>query len=129
MRTKLKKAIQLITVILIGILMVATVVVFARKSADKVLAAGPIPPPVGYPKLTLSTKVVTPTLAAPDDVILEYNLKILNTGAYTTSDVTLVDTIPPSTTIYGVPESSAPPNPVFTNGMILWEHGEVGFDT
>ena len=60
MRTKLKKSIQLITIIVIGILMVATVVAFASKSSERVIAAGPIPPPVGYPKLTLSTKVVTP---------------------------------------------------------------------
>ncbi len=130
MRTKFKKAIQLITIIVIGILMVATVVVFARKSSERVFAAaGPIDPPVGYPKLTLSTKVVTPTLAAPGGAVLEYNLKILNTGAYTASDVTLVDTIPASTTLYGEIKSSAPPTPVFTDGVLLWEHGEVGFDT
>jgi hypothetical protein len=58
MKTKLKKAIQLITIIMIGILMVATVIVFAHKSSSRVFAAGPIPPPVGYPKLTLSSKVV-----------------------------------------------------------------------
>ena len=130
MRTKLKKAIQLITVILIGILMVATVVVFARKSSERVFAAaGPIDPPVGYPKLTLSTKVVTPTLAAPGGAVLEYNIEVLNTGAYTASDVTLVDTIPASTTLFGEVESSAPPTPVFTDGRVLWEHGMVGFDT
>jgi uncharacterized repeat protein (TIGR01451 family) len=129
MRTELKKAIQLITVIVIGILMVATVVVFARKSSHRILAAGAIPPPVGYPKLTLSTKVVTPTLAAPDGAKLQYNLEILNTGAYTASDVTLMDTIPPSATLYGEIQSSAPPAPVFKDGMILWEHGKVGFDS
>ncbi len=130
MRTKLKKAIQLITIIVIGILMVATVVVFARKSSELVFAAaGPIDPPVGYPKLTLSTKVVTPTLAAPGGAVLEYNLEILNTGAYTASDVTLMDTIPTSTTLYGEIRSSAPTTPVFTDGMLLWEHGVVGFDT
>ena len=129
MRTKLKKAIQLITIIVIGILMVATVVAFARKTSEKVFAAGPIPPPVGYPKLTLSTKVVSPTVASPDEANLVYSLKILNTGAYSASDVTLMDTIPPSTTYNEDVASSAPPTPVFTDGMILWEHGEVGFDT
>lgn len=129
MRTNLKKAIQLITVIMIGILMVATVLVFARKSSHKVFALGPIPPPVGHPKLTLSTKVVTPTLAAPDGAVLEYSLEILNTGAYTASHVTLMDAIPASTTLYGEIKSSAPPTPVFTDGMVLWEHGVVGFDT
>ncbi len=129
MRTKFKKAIQLITIIVIGILMVATVVVFARKSSEQVLAAGPIPPPEGYPKLTLSTKVVTPTLAATDGEVLKYNIEILNTGAYTAMDVTLVDTLPPSTTLIGEPQSSAPWIPVISDGMITWEHGVVGFDT
>ena len=129
MRTKLKKSIQLITIIVIGILMVATVVAFASKSSERVIAAGPIPPPVGYPKLTLSTKVVSPTVASPDGAILEYSLKILNTGAYSATDVTLTDSIPLSTTYNEDVQSSAPPTPVFTDGMILWEHGEVGFDT
>ena len=129
MRTKLKKAIQLITIIVIGILMVATVVAFASKSSERAIAAGPIPPPVGYPKLTLSTKVVSPTVVSPDGETLEYSLKILNTGAYSATDVTLMDTIPPSTTYNQDVQSSAPPTPVFTDGMILWEHGEVGFDT
>ncbi len=130
MSTKLKKAIQLITVIIIGILMVATVVAFARRTSNRVYAAGPIPPPVGYPKLILSTKVVSPTVASPNEATLVYSLKILNTGAYSASDVTLVDTIPPSTT-YNEDLASDPPLPtlVFTDGMILWEHGEVGFDT
>jgi uncharacterized repeat protein (TIGR01451 family) len=129
MRTKLKKAIQLITIILIGIMMVATVVAFARRTSQKVFAAGPIPPPVGYPKLTLSTKVVSPTVAALDEATLTYTVKILNTGAFSATDVTLVDTIPPSTTYNNDVESSALPAPMFKDGMIVWEHGEVGFDS
>ncbi len=129
MRTNVKKAIQLIIIITLGILMVATVAVFARKSADNVAAMGPIPPPEGYPKLSLSTKVVTPTLASPDGAVLEYRLTILNTGAYPAEDVTLTDKIPMSTTYNLDAESSAPPNPVFIDGMILWEGGHVGFDS
>jgi uncharacterized repeat protein (TIGR01451 family) len=129
MRTKLKKAIQLIGIIVIGIFMVATVVGFARKSSDRVLAVGPILPPEGYPKLTLSTKVVTPTLANTHEAVLKYNLEILNTGAYTASDATLVDAIPFNTTYNGDVWSSVPPTPVYSNGVIRWEHGEVGFDT
>lgn len=127
-RTKLKKAIQLITIIIIGIFMVATVVVFAHKSSDRVLASGPIPPPIGYPKLSLSTKVVTPTLAKTDGAKLVYNLEILNTGAYPATDVTLVDAIPSNTTYNNDVKSSAPPKPKFANGVISWEHGQVGFD-
>lgn len=131
MRTKLKKAIQLITIIVIGILMVATLVAFARKSSERVLAAGPIPPPVGYPKLSLSTKVVTPTLAAPGGTgaVLTYRLDIVNTGAYPASDVTLVDTIPNHTTYNGVVSSNGTPPPVFSDGAVRWVGGTVGFDT
>jgi uncharacterized repeat protein (TIGR01451 family) len=131
MRTKLKKAIQLIAIIMIGIFMVATVVVFAHKTSDKiVLANGPIPPPVGYPKLTISAKVVTPTLAAPDPngVVLEYSIEILNTGAYSASDVTLEDAIPSNTNYNDDVQSSAQPNPEFTDGVITWGPGEIGFD-
>jgi uncharacterized repeat protein (TIGR01451 family) len=129
MRMKLKKAIQLIAIIMIGIFMVATVVVFAHKSADRVLANGPIPPPAGYPKLTLSTKVVTPALADIDGAVLEYSLEILNTGAYPALDVTLVDAIPNQTTLKGDVKSSILPKPMVRDGAIYWEHGVVGFDT
>jgi uncharacterized repeat protein (TIGR01451 family) len=128
MRTKIKKAFQLIGIIIIGIFMVATVVGFAHRSSQKVLAVGPILPPDGYPKLSLSTKVVSPTLANTDGAVLTYNLEILNTGAYTAFDVTLLDAIPVSTTYNGDVWSSVLPTPVYTNGLILWEHGQVGFD-
>ena len=128
MRLKLKKSIQLIAIIMIGIFLVATVVVFAHRSADRVLANGPILPPAGYPKLTLSTKVVTPTLAETDGAKLEYSLEILNTGAYTASDVTLTDTIPANTVYNDDAQSSVLPDPTFKDGVISWEHGVVGFD-
>jgi uncharacterized repeat protein (TIGR01451 family) len=128
MRIKLKKAIQLIAIIIIGIFMVATVVGFAHKSADMALANGPIPPPEGYPKLSLSSKVVSPTLANTEGAVLEYSLEILNTGAYSASDVTLVDAIPNNTLYNDDVWSSAPPSPVFNDGVITWEHGKVGFD-
>ena len=35
----------------------------------------------------------------------------------------------PARPIFGDDQSSAPPTPVFTDGMVLWEHGVVGFDT
>jgi large repetitive protein len=129
MTIKLKKALQLIAIILIGIFMVATVVGFARNSSQSVLASGPIPPPEGYPKLSLSTKVVTPTLANTDGAILTYNLEILNTGAYTASDVSLADVIPANTVYNGDAWSSAPPTPVITDGVLTWENGTVGFDS
>lgn len=129
MSIKLKKALQLIVIIIIGIFMVAVVVGFARNSSETAHALGPIPPPDGYPKLSLSTKVVTPTLANTDGAILTYNLEILNTGAYTASDVTLWDAIPENTSYNGDVWSSIEPAPVYSDGVILWEHGVVGFDT
>jgi uncharacterized repeat protein (TIGR01451 family) len=135
MITKIKQSIQLIFIIVIGIFMVATVIGFARKSSARVLALGPIPPPEGYPKLTMSTKMVTPTLAGTDGAVLVYNIEILNTGAYSASDVTLLDPIPANTTYNNDAWSSAPPTLVFTttpeypNGLLLWQHGVVGFDT
>jgi uncharacterized repeat protein (TIGR01451 family) len=128
MSIKLKKAVQLIAIIVIGIFMVATVVGFARKSSQAARALGPIPPPDGFPKLSLSAKVVTPTLANTDGAILTYNLEMLNTGAYTASDVSLVDTIPANTTYNNDVQSNAPPTPVFADGVISWDHGVVGFD-
>lgn len=126
---KVKKALQLIAIITIGIFMVAFVLAFAHKASQKVYAAGPIPPPVGYPKLTLSSKVVTPTLAETGGAVLEYNIKILNTGAYAASDVTLLDAIPNHTTLKGEVKSSALPKPVVVGGMIQWLHGVVDFDS
>lgn len=129
MSIKLKKAFQLIAIIVIGIFMVATVVGFARNSSQKVQSSGPIPPPEGYPKLSLSTKVGTPTLANTDGAKLTYNLEILNTGAYTATNVRLADAIPANTIYNGDAWSSAPPAPVVTNGVLTWENGTVGFDT
>jgi uncharacterized repeat protein (TIGR01451 family) len=127
MRIKLKKALQLIAIIVIGILMVATVVSFARNSAERVLANGYIPPPDGYPKLSLSTKVVTPTLEHTGENDLEYVITILNTGAYTAEQVTLADTIPLSTTYNGDAVASPASTFEFANGVLSWQ-GEVGFD-
>ena len=126
MRLKLKKAVQLVAIIMIGIFLVATAVVFARQESSEVLAAnGPIPPPVGYPKLSLSTKVVTPTLAYTDGAVLEYSLAIVNTGAYQASDVSLVDVIPNHTSYNG----DVTPPASFSSGAIRWQHGVVGFDS
>jgi uncharacterized repeat protein (TIGR01451 family) len=134
MSIKLKKALQLIAIIVVGILMVATVVSFARDSAVQVEAQGAIPPPEGYPKLNLSAKSVNPVLVSTAGEVLTYRLEIINTGAYTATDVTLVDEIPADTTYKpGTAQSTDLPEPVYTknteypNGAILW-NGRVGFD-
>src|SRR5512136_442151 len=74
MRFKLIKAIQLITIIAIGIVLAASVVVFARISSGGLASSGPIPPPVGYPKLSESRIIAPPALPFTNGVVLEYNL-------------------------------------------------------
>jgi uncharacterized repeat protein (TIGR01451 family) len=128
MKIKLKKALQLIGIITTGLFLVTTVVSFARNSSHQVVDKGPIAPPAGYPKLSLSSMVVTPTLANTNGTILQYNLEILNTGGYTASNVTLVDAIPADAIYNGDVWSSVPPTPVYTDGLLLWDHGSIGFN-
>jgi len=123
MRLKLKKALKLIAIIMLGIFLVAAVVAFARQESTQVLAAGPLPPPAGYPKLTLSTKVVNPALAGTNGAVLGYEITIRNTGAAAATGVTLVDAIPAHTAFKSV---TAPA--ILDNGVIKW-NGTVGFDT
>lgn len=85
--------------------------------------AEPIDPPEGYPKLTLSMKSVTPTLATADGVVLTYSIEIRNTGAYTAVDATMSDIIPDNTLYNG----DAPSSVLFSNNSLNWI-GDVGFD-
>ena len=55
---------------------------------NTVVHADPIDPPEGYPKLNLSVKTVTPTLAPTDGHTLQYHIEIRNTGAYMAEDAT-----------------------------------------
>lgn len=90
--------------------------------------ADPIPPPEGYPKLALSTKAVTPTLAAVGGETLIYTIEIRNTGAYAAAGTSLVDPLPANTTYNGDAWSSANPQPTFSGGAVRWQ-GDVAFDT
>ena len=111
-----------------GLLTVAAILIFmAQQSVNNVLAA-PSPPPDGYPKLSLSTKIVTPTLASTGGVTLEYVIEIVNTGAYTAEGVMLEDFIPNHTTFTGRMGASVSPEPVFVDGVLTWV-GTIGFDT
>ena len=56
--------------------------------------ADPIAPPEGYPKLSLSIKSVTPTLATTGGTTLDYAIEIVNTGAFTAVGASLTDVIP-----------------------------------
>jgi uncharacterized repeat protein (TIGR01451 family) len=93
-----------------------------------VAPAAPIPPPDGYPKLTLSTKTVTPTLAGTDGAILYYTIEIRNTGATTATQTTFVDTLPENVTYNDDGWASRGPTPVFSDDTLSWQ-GSVGFDS
>jgi uncharacterized repeat protein (TIGR01451 family) len=86
-----------------------------------------ISPPEGYPKLSLSTKTVTPNLASTEGVTLYYTIEIRNTGAWTATSATLTDVIPGNTT-YNF-DAQASDGPVFSDTSMVWWMGEVGFDS
>lgn len=123
----IRKGFRLALAILGGIWIIAGVLVFAQRTSLKVHAA-PIDPPEGYPKLSLSTKTVTPTLALPGGETLYYSIEIRNTGAYTAENVSLTDALPQNTTFQRA-EASTSPTPVFDSSSrtLTWQ-GVVGFD-
>jgi uncharacterized repeat protein (TIGR01451 family) len=91
------------------------------------LMADPIDPPEGYPKLSLSMKHVTPTLAATGGTTLTYAIEIVNTGAYTAAGASLTDVIP-SGVVYNNDHASSAPALSFANNSLNWQ-GDVGFDS
>lgn len=119
---------RLILAILGGIWIILGVLVFAQRTSLKVHAA-PIDPPEGYPKLNMSTKTVTPTLALPGGETLFYRIEIRNTGAYAAENVSLTDTLPQNTT-FKQAEASTSPSPVYDSASrtLTWQ-GAVGFDS
>ena len=123
---KAVKGISLFTSILGALLLITIVIVAANKTAIHIYAA-PIDPPEGYPKLTQSMKVVTPTLANTGGATLHYLIEIRNTGAYAAEGVTLNDPIPSAATYNNDAWASAPGTPTFANGILSWT-GDVGFD-
>ena len=123
------RGMRLILTITLASLLVGFVLTFAIRSSASVHAA-PIEPPAGYPKLSLSTKIVNPTLAhvgGETPSTLSYVIEVVNTGAYTAANVTLTDLIPAHTTYNNDFTASAPPTPDVSNGLLSWT-GEVGFD-
>jgi uncharacterized repeat protein (TIGR01451 family) len=97
----------------------------AARLGSPVAYAAPIPPPQGYPKLTMSLKSVTPTLAHTGGVTLAYQIEVRNTGACAAQGATLVDDIPASTTFV---DAGASTGLVEVNGGTLTWEGNVGFD-
>ncbi len=108
-------------------LAVMLLVWLAVSGNQPVAYAHPVEPPAGYPKLELSTKTVTPTLAHTGGMTLYYTIDIRNTGSYTAAGTILTDTIPTGTSYNGDAWSSVAPTPVVTGGVLSWQ-GDVGFD-
>ncbi|GEM_PF-1456446 len=110
----------------LALLAAVLLVIVTMSATPPVARADPIEPPGGYPKLSLSVKTVTPTLAATGGVTLYYTIQIQNTGAYTAFDATLTDIFPAGTTYNGDASSSVPTVTV-TSDTLTWV-GDVGFD-
>ncbi len=97
-------------------------------AAVPLVSADPIPPQVGgYPKFNLSTKTVTPTLAATGGTTLTYVLTLQNTGAYTAEEALLVDRLPAGVTYNGDLTSTVPFSLSVMSETLSWR-GTVGFD-
>lgn len=108
-------------------LLACALILFASQATQSVSRAEPLPG--GIPKLILSTKTVTPTIVAPGPVTLTYNIRLINTGAWTATATSLIDVLPASVTfINGTAQASAGPQPIVQNGILSWT-GDVGFDS
>ncbi|MGD2078815.1 MAG: hypothetical protein PVH18_10550, partial [Chloroflexota bacterium] len=112
--------------LLIGLFFTLALVVTLGDNA-LLVHADPIPPPEGYPKLKLSSKMVTPTLTHTGHITLSYIIEIRNTGAYTAAGTTLSDSLPAGTAYNGDASASAGITPTVSGGVLRWE-GDVGFD-
>ncbi|RPI34206.1 MAG: DUF11 domain-containing protein [Chloroflexota bacterium] len=108
-----------------GLLMMLTALFLAR-SVTRAIAA-PIPPPEGYPKLSISMMTVSPTLANVGGARLEYVIEIINTGAYTAGEVILTNVVPTNTVYNNDALASSGADPIFAAGTLSWT-GEIGFD-
>jgi uncharacterized repeat protein (TIGR01451 family) len=113
---------------LLGGLLLLAAVLFALQTNSAVVHADPIDPPAGYPKLSLSVKTVTPTLAHAGGVTLHYAIEIHNTGGYTAAGTMLTDGMPDDTTYNDDMQASVPFTLTADDGELTWE-GDVGFDS
>jgi uncharacterized repeat protein (TIGR01451 family) len=110
-----------------GLALAVVIVTLAGKASFKALAA-PIDPPEGYPKFNQSSMAVSPDLVPTTGATLVYTIEVINTGAFTATNVSVEDVIPANTTYNNDATASAAPAPVFANGALTW-NGTVGFDS
>jgi uncharacterized repeat protein (TIGR01451 family) len=114
---------------ILGGMFLLAAVFLALSNSPLAVRADPIKPPEGYPKLKLSVKTVTPTLANVGSTTLTYTIEIRNTGAWVATNTTLIDVFPRDTTyISGSAQASVPTTPTVTSDTLTWE-GDVGFDS
>ncbi len=86
------------------------------------------PLPGGTPKLTLSTKTVTPTLTTSGDITLTYVLHLINTGAWTATSTSLIDVLPTVTTYLSGSVLASSGSAVIHSNVLSWT-GSIGFDS
>jgi uncharacterized repeat protein (TIGR01451 family) len=115
------------TVLLSGLMLVVVTLLMAGKFSTAVYAA-PIEPPAGYPKFNQSRLTVSPDLVPTGGATLVYTIEVINTGAYTATNVKVEDVLPANSTYNNDATSSVHPRPVVTNGLLTW-NGPVGFDS
>lgn len=113
--------------LILAVLLLVTVFSIIQSGTPTAWAA-PIQPPAGFPKLTQSTMVVSPTLAHTGGSTLEYHIRIQNTGAYAAQGTKLVNVLPARMTYNGGAHASPGPDPTVANGVLEWS-GDVGFDS
>jgi uncharacterized repeat protein (TIGR01451 family) len=127
MTSRVIRGMRLALAMMWGLLLVLAMIVFARSASQNVRAA-PIDPPEGYPKLSTSTKQVTPTIVHTGGAVLTYRIDVRNTGAYTAENVIVTDVIPDNTVYNNDAQSSSSTAPTFADGILSWV-GTVGFDS
>src|SRR5512138_3167924 len=77
-------------------LLACALTLFTNQATQPISRAEPLPG--GLPKLSLSSKTVTPSIIAPGSVTLTYNIRLVNTGAWTATATSLIDPLPASVT-------------------------------
>ena len=112
--------------ILIDVVIVVLAVILTGHVTPAIIRAEPLPG--GWPKLSLSTHAVTPTIAAPGDITLTYNIRLLNTGAWTTTAASVVDVLPTATTYISGSLQASSGEAVVNNNVLTWT-GVIGFDS
>ncbi len=111
--------------VLLG-LSVCALVIVASRATHRAVHAEPLPG--GVPKLTVSTKIVTPTITAAGNVTLTYRIRLVNTGAWTATATSLIDVLPASVTYISGSLQASSGQAVLQSGVLTWS-GNIGFDS